>query len=175
MKCGIYEILNIKNNKKYIGSSFDINIRWIIHRSLLKGGIHDNNHLQRSYNKYGIDNFVYNIIEECLEEDLFNREQYWMDQYPYEMLYNQRPSAKSNKGFKHSLDTRKRMSDYHKVNSNSGRFKLTIPYKFMSPEGILYEGIGPSKFARELKLDKACVFRLLKGEFKQHKGWTVAA
>lgn len=40
----------------------DINVRWKEHRNCLNGNRHRNEHLQRAWNKYGIDNFKFNIL-----------------------------------------------------------------------------------------------------------------
>jgi group I intron endonuclease len=63
---GIYEIINLVNNKKYIGQSVDVRTRLNQHKSYLKHNRHHNSHLQAAYNKYGADNFKFNIIESNL-------------------------------------------------------------------------------------------------------------
>lgn len=92
MKCGIYRILNIKTKKVYIGSSERIEGRWKRHKSDLNCNIHHSTHLQRAYNKYGKENFIFSILEECSEEILLEREQYyknlyksWQRKYGYDM------------------------------------------------------------------------------------------
>ncbi len=79
--CGIYSITCLINNKIYIGQSVDIKSRFINHRSKLKTKSHRNMHLQRSYDKYGKDNFKFKIIEECLQSELDDREIYWISFY----------------------------------------------------------------------------------------------
>jgi group I intron endonuclease len=74
---GIYKIVNIKNDKFYIGSAVDINRRWKCHRRCLKNGNHENIHLQRAYNKYGEESFVYEIVEKT--PDILLREQHYLD------------------------------------------------------------------------------------------------
>jgi group I intron endonuclease len=74
-KSGIYCILNIVNNKIYIGSSKNLQERLTNHKIMLKNNKHYNNILQNSYNKYGEHNFIYNILEFCNIKDLIKKEQ----------------------------------------------------------------------------------------------------
>lgn len=60
---GIYQILNIKNNKRYIGYSKNIQWRWSTHKEALKKQKHINIYLQSAWNKYGKDCFVFSILE----------------------------------------------------------------------------------------------------------------
>lgn len=77
--CGVYSITNILNNKKYIGKSDNIYVRWDEHRKDLNKGVHYNKHLQRAWNKYGEENFIFEIIEKCKNNDLaYQRERYWV-------------------------------------------------------------------------------------------------
>ena len=66
---GIYSITNTLNNKRYIGYSIDIQRRWATHKRDLKNNKHENDHLQKAYNKYGEDAFKFEIIEECTKEN----------------------------------------------------------------------------------------------------------
>lgn len=76
---GIYKIKNIVTNKEYLGSSKEIEVRFKRHLRDLKNGKHHNTHLQRSWDKYGEDNFKFQIIEECEIDDLLNMEQHYLD------------------------------------------------------------------------------------------------
>ena len=79
--CGIYKIENLINHKVYIGQSVNIKDRWQSHRRLLRQNKHDNLHLQNSWNKYGESNFSFEILEECSNCLLNEKEQYWLDYY----------------------------------------------------------------------------------------------
>lgn len=77
---GIYKIENKSNGKRYIGSTNNIQKRWREHRSLLKRGGHFNDHLQKSWDKYGSGSFSFDIIFVVdSEEDLFLYEQWYLD------------------------------------------------------------------------------------------------
>lgn len=78
IKSGIYYIENLINNKKYIGQSNNIKDRWRRHISELNKNKHHNDYLQKSWNKYGENNFMFEIIEYCSIENLDDREQYWI-------------------------------------------------------------------------------------------------
>lgn len=85
---GIYCITNIIDNKKYIGSSKDIGYRFKHHLYRLNNNRHTNSHLQNAVNKYGISNFTFSVLEQCSKETLIEREQFYIDQEPWQMLYN---------------------------------------------------------------------------------------
>lgn len=76
--CGIYCIENIVNHRKYIGMSRNIDQRWYDHKSRLKSGIHNNQYLQRAWDKYGELSFHFYIIELCDESILSERECYYI-------------------------------------------------------------------------------------------------
>ena len=72
---GIYKIFNKITKRFYIGSSGDIPRRWRSHRNLLKNNKHHNIFLQREYNKYGKDAFIYEVVCETSIETLLEKEQ----------------------------------------------------------------------------------------------------
>lgn len=79
---GIYKITNILNNKVYIGQSINIESRWKGHLNDLNKNKHHSLRLQNSYNKYGKDNFKFEIVEIVYDDELMeSREQYWIDYY----------------------------------------------------------------------------------------------
>jgi group I intron endonuclease len=76
---GIYKILNLANNKMYVGKSIELENRWVQHKSRLNNNKHFNQHLQAAWNKYGEINFVFIILENCVEELLDKQETYWIN------------------------------------------------------------------------------------------------
>lgn len=80
MKSGIYCIFNEKTNKYYIGSSHDIEERKINHFSMLRNNKHHSIYLQRAWNKSkNKENFIFKILEYCNEEELMNKENYYLN------------------------------------------------------------------------------------------------
>lgn len=74
-------IKNIKNNKVYIGISNNVQARLKRHLRELKQGKHKNEKLQNSFNKYGEENFEFNIIEYMEIELLEDKEKELIKQY----------------------------------------------------------------------------------------------
>lgn len=82
---GIYKITNKINNKIYVGQSIDIQRRWEEHKFYSK----DDTVLQHAFSKYGINNFIFEIIEECNIDELDEKEIYWISYYDsFENGYN---------------------------------------------------------------------------------------
>jgi group I intron endonuclease len=109
-KTGIYRITNIKNGKNYVGSAIDIKKRWNAHLNALKNNKHHSKKLQNSTNKYGIENFLFEVIEECPKEVLVEREQYWIDSLnSHQNGYNSVPKAGTNFGRKCSEETKQKI------------------------------------------------------------------
>lgn len=77
--CGIYKILCVESQRFYIGSSVQIEKRWVQHRRALRVKKHRNPRMQAAWDKYGDASFLFMIVEECSEEFLKDREQYWID------------------------------------------------------------------------------------------------
>ena len=100
----IYKIINIINGKFYLGSSAYLQIRWNAHKSHLKNNKHHAKYLQRSWNKYGADNFDFIILEKCdlNKETLLKREQYYLD--TLNPIFNNCKTAGSTLGIKMPLE-----------------------------------------------------------------------
>lgn len=67
---GIYKITNIKNGKVYVGKANDIVSRWSEHRRDYKKEKFKKKHLYLAFRKHGIENFKFEVLQECKEEEL---------------------------------------------------------------------------------------------------------
>lgn len=81
----VYRILNTETNKEYIGSTLNYIKRKKTHFYNLKNNKHHCIHLQRSYNKYGRDKFIFEIL---YEGDDYKEIEYNMINENYDNLYN---------------------------------------------------------------------------------------
>lgn len=110
MKSGIYQIENLVNGKVYIGSSQNLNARRRGHYYNLRHNQHKNQHLQNSFNKYGESCFIHTVLHYCDVDMLIFFEQYYIDDYSVNRLYNKCLIVGSRVGVKCSEETRKKMS-----------------------------------------------------------------
>ena len=92
MSCGVYKITNLITNKSYIGVSIHIEQRWKEHQNG-----HGSKKLYQDFWKYGIKNFSFEIIEECPESEIYNKETEWIQYYnSYKNGYNENPGGINN-------------------------------------------------------------------------------
>ena len=145
---GIYYIENIKNRRRYYGSSFNVNKRLTQHQQDLKKGKHHNIQLQRAYNKYG-NIFCYIILEETnfsTRKNLLEYEQTFLDKniggynmapasggniigvHPNKNQIKQQISDTLKQTLKY-MSSGERKKKYGRLNSRNGNWKQGISIK----------------------------------------------
>ena len=121
----IYKIRNLANNKCYVGSAFNKNKRWAIHRSHLRRNMHHSILLQRVWNKYWEQSFRFEVIEYVDNKSkLIEREQYWIDLLKPE--YNIAKAAGSPLGVVKSEETKAKLRDFVLGSSRDDLKRLDI-------------------------------------------------
>lgn len=135
-KSGIYKIVNKINKKIYFGSTMNFKKRCYQHIRALKFGKHSNIHLQNSYNQYGSDAFLFEVVEvtENTEKSLIECEQKFLDIYWDNCIdcYNINRTAKIKnkrkypKGRKLSELHKEKISKSHKGKALSEEHKQKI-------------------------------------------------
>ena len=100
---GIYKITKKENGKSYIGQSNNIQRRFLEHKCKKDISI------ELAIQKYGVDAFTFEVLEECSLDELDSKEIYWIEYYnTYKGFgYNCSPGGGNNRG------------------ENNGRTKLT--------------------------------------------------
>ena len=105
---GVYEIRNQINNHIYIGSAVNVRVRWNEHKNELRKNKHHSIYLQRAFNKYGEENFVFTVLEVVNDKKTrIKTEQNFIDALHPE--YNVDPHAHSRLGAKASPSTLEKM------------------------------------------------------------------
>lgn len=143
MTSGIYQI-GI-NNRPYIGSSKNIEKRFLEHFSALRKNKHYNPKFQRTFNKY--QECSLKILEE-VEDDLLEIEQKYLDNIEdWSIVLN--------------------------ICKTAGSGPLTATdFILYSPEGIEYQGSNVHAFARQHNLLESSLGRVVCGLARSYKGWT---
>lgn len=114
---GIYIIKNTINDKVYIGSAVNIKRRFGDHKSRLKHSKHNNAYLQRAWNKYGKENFKFEVLEFCAKEILNTREEFYISKFKATNEnhgYNSCLFGTNALGRKHSEETKIKIGLKHK-------------------------------------------------------------
>jgi len=109
---GVYQILNLVTKESYIGSSRNVKKRLLQHKSTIIGNKHHSKIVQSAVDKYGISKFSFRQVASCPLEYLPKMEQWFIDNT--NSKYNELRFAHSMKGFNHSEDTKRRISDASK-------------------------------------------------------------
>lgn len=76
MTTGIYKIENLLNGKVYIGQSIHIERRWQQHCQYSANSV-----IAKAIQKYGKENFSFQIIEECDKSSLNQKEAFYIKQF----------------------------------------------------------------------------------------------
>lgn len=163
---GIYTITNTIDGKIYVGYTTNFIERRNNHLLSLNGGYHQNEHLQRAYDKYG-DVFIVEFLEDCSEDKLCALEHYWattLNSHNRKFGYNIKPTHPYDKHKTVSVETKKKISIANKgmFVSDEKRMKLSKVHsgRKQSPETIekrrqALKGYRHSSESRE-NMSKGC-------------------
>lgn len=161
---GIYEIVNLVNGKRYVGSAVNTAQRWRQHKSLLGKGNH-NPIMQRAWRKYGEGSFEFRLLERVVEKaDLLAREQFYLDQCKPE--YNVATTAGSNLGLKWSAETIERIGKASRRvwSCPDYRERMANAHKGQKPTSAQLEKISAALRGRKLSAEHAAVVAANNGE-----------
>lgn len=112
MNSGIYTITNLVNHKIYVGLGANAYDRMCNHRMKLRRGAHINIYLQNAWNKYGEENFKFEILEKWSIEHLHSMENWWcnmLNVHNRKYGYNIQPTNPEGRCYSATAETRERM------------------------------------------------------------------
>lgn len=160
---GIYLIKCLQEPNVYVGSSVDIKRRWIEHRYKLNRQTHHNKELQISWDAYGDESFIFEILEET--EDIINREQYWLNELAGS-LYNSSSYANNPQ---RNPDTIKKIRDtmYSKYGTRSKGGKF-IESEVIDIINRINSGESPVNIAKDLKVHYSSIYYIKDGKNWKH-------
>lgn len=120
----LYKIIDMLNNKVYIGQTIDVHGRWRAHKSYAKNPEKTGQYIHRAMAKYGVENFMIEIIATCRTQEnadetenlLIKQYNSRNDKYGYNLLIGGSYGG-------HSEETKKKMSESHmgEKNPNYGK------------------------------------------------------
>lgn len=116
--CGIYKITN-PIGKVYIGESKDINDRWKVYKNPIN--CRSQRLLYNSFVKYGVENHTFEVIEECIFDELLCKERFWQDEYNVlnkNVGLNLKLTKCGDTKGEHSEETKKKIGEAQKGEKN---------------------------------------------------------
>ncbi len=96
---GVFQIRNTVNNKTYIDSSTDLIAIWNRHKFQLNSGLHPNINLQKEWNEFGQENFIYEILSEIKQDNTKTVEHYRKEAKQLEILFMEDLQPFGDKGY----------------------------------------------------------------------------
>jgi group I intron endonuclease len=125
---GIYEIVNVSNGVRYIGSSNNIESRLKQHLKMLSNNNHHSILLQRAWNKYGKDLFKLKPIAILEPSELISTEQRLLDLEHKGKTYNiAKDAVACMRGLKHSKEWKEKSLTW--TIGNKSKTGITSPWK----------------------------------------------
>lgn len=110
-ECGIYIYRNRINGKVYVGKSNDLYKRHQDHMRYLMAGTDPCIKLNRAWQKYGADNFEYEVVCYCAEDELNEKEKYYVSLYnSLNDGYNCTAGGDGITGYRHTEEAKRRIA-----------------------------------------------------------------
>lgn len=151
MIAGVYKITHISSSRVYVGSSRNIKQRWSAHRSALRSGSHANSYLQNAWDKYGEEDFSFEVLEETAS--LIEQERAWVENLN---------SCDRDSGFNLMLPFR---SPWHETASGEKNRHAKLSLKKVAAIRSIYlaKELTVLDLAKEYSVSSSAIRRILQG------------
>lgn len=136
MNCGIYKISFIGSDKIYYGSTNNFNKRKGRHLSDLRAGKHRNIIMQRLYDKYGEDSFIFEELVACEPDQLIEIEQEYIDNMDDATAIN---LSKIAGGGKTSALSGNDVVEVFRLRGKENKTIESLAKKFNTSKGVIYK------------------------------------
>ena len=168
---GVYGIKNLVNGKFYIGSAArkrgGMKYRWYDHITALQKGEHRNYHLQNAWNKYGIDNFEFFVIEIIDYDGTKERDDYIRQRE--EVYFDKYNSLDRNNGYNISENAEGGGWGYTLEGIKNNRFKFSYETFQKAMDYLINTDKGIKTISKELKIHAGLLFRIYHREIFQEE------
>lgn len=162
-KTGIYTLICLVNQKVYVGQSRDLKQRKSAHFSELRGGKHKIPELQKDFDLYGEDNFLYERLVKCEKRFLYSEEHYWctmLNAHNPKFGYNRQSTNPYGKG-KSSQST-----------IDKTTFSKLVPVIMLSTDGDFIKRFTSCKEAgANIGTDSTSISSVARGKRSHNKGY----
>jgi len=171
LTCCVYSIINTVNGKRYIGSTSNHIRRFRAHKWSLRRGSHHSLKLQRAWDKYGEQAFVFSIMIEASPEHLLMYEQRALDVYGVSSGYNILHLAGTKRGSKVSDETLAKMKKSQRSVARKYEWKgeMLCLAEISEAEGIKHKLLIDRVLHQGLTVDEAVNTKLGRGKPKIKK------
>ena len=119
---GIYKITNKITGDFYIGSSKDVKLRLAVHKCKSTWKNYPNKQLYQDMQKYGVDKFEFEILEEVEENSLKEKEQYFIETL--------KPTYNSNRANGFDFERRKKYNKEYQKSDKGKKAHRTAQKKY---------------------------------------------
>lgn len=194
----VYKIIFNSVSKIYIGSTTRWPYRKQEHLCKLRSNQHSNQYLQRTFNKYGEEEIIIEVIEFCDYKSLRSKEQYWIDFYNStdpQLGWNlvKTVDVPGTSGYKFTEEQKKKMSNSAKTRMQNKRQRDKISksianklkndafsfggkfhakyFNLIDPQGANIEIYNLCKFCRDNDLDYSKMISITNGRLIEYNGW----
>ena len=164
MNSGVYKITNIVTNDFYVGSSIQLNVRKNQHFNQLANNIHNNKHLQNSFNKHLSSNFTFEILSICPPEYCLKLEQWFID--TLKPKFNQLIKAGNSLGYKHNQDS------LEKLKIQDKKYCSKKLYQYHNQQ-LIKVWDSCNEYAKYYNINRAAVYKALR-KGHQCAGYTIS-
>lgn len=164
--CGIYKITS-PNDRVYVGQAVHLVRRLLSYFE--PNGNPFQIRLQASFQKYGIEQHSFIVLEECAEEKLNERERYWQEQYNVlsKKGLNCKLTSLVGKSGKLSDETKKKIGDSTRGTTKTCKHTMKVIQQFDKKENLINEFASAREASRQLSLDCGSISKCCNG--KQYK------